>query len=752
MIKHFDALFNLINDYAFILNCDGKILKANNAALSKLGYREEELTGLSVTSLHPQEKETEVLIIVREMLDGKKDRCNIPIVTKDGKLIPVETKICKTSIDDNEVILGISKDLTDISIANERAKKSFKDNPVPMGIVDFETGKYVEVNNSFLRLLGYEQSEVVGTEALDMLRDVSSRKRKGILSGLMKNKRINNIETAFIKNNGSKINILLSGETLEIAEKTFILTTLQDITHRKVFEETLADSENFLRTIFNNIMSGIVLVDAETHKIEDINPSGEVLFKSSKDNIIGRTCHEFLCPNRHGECPITDLNQELDNAERIMLRFDGSRIPILKSVRKIKIKGREKLIESFVDISELKELQKQIGESEEKYRSFFENVQDVFFQTDNKGTITEISPSVKNLSGYERGEVIGMPATGFFMNSENRLNLLEPPYLNENVHDFEIPMLAKDGKELWVSVNAQLMKDDSGNPVGIEGSLRDITLRVIAENDKNKLIEDLQTTKEFLENESARIIQLNADLEASEEKLKENIASKDKLFSIIAHDLRSPFNGFLGLTQILSEELFNLSLAEVHNFALALKDSANNLFSLLENLLEWSKLQRDLIAFNPGEITLKSLVSNIVKQFNTNLSVKNIRLEVEIKPDVFVYADKDMLNGIFRNLLSNAIKFTNKGGIIAIKADVKEYDVKIRIIDSGIGIPDKMIPELFNPGAKTSRSGTDGELSSGLGLLICKEFVEKNSGSISVESEVDKGTTFYITLPGKLNN
>ena len=225
-------------------------------------------------------------------------------------------------------------------------------------------------------------------------------------------------------------------------------------------------------------------------------------------------------------------------------------------------------------------------------------------------------------------------------------------------------------------------------------------------------------------------------------------ASKDKFFSIIAHDLRSPFNGILGLTQIMAEELSSLTMEEIQEIAVDLKSSATNLFRLLENLLHWARMQQGLTTIYPEKLPLYTTASDSVEMILDSAKGKGISITYNIDKDLKISADKNCFQTIMRNLVSNAIKFTNKGGSISVSASAtNEGLVQISIKDTGIGISPVMVGDLFRIDVKTGRRGTDGESSTGLGLLLCKEFVEKHGGKIWVRSEEGKGSDFCFTMP-----
>ncbi|BBE20851.1 adenylate cyclase [Aquipluma nitroreducens] len=271
-------------------------------------------------------------------------------------------------------------------------------------------------------------------------------------------------------------------------------------------------------------------------------------------------------------------------------------------------------------------------------------------------------------------------------------------------------------------------------------------------------ITSLKTQQRYLErivkektaevvNQSIELQGINDELRRQKEALEVANATKDRFFSIIAHDLRNPFSGFLGLTEIMAEDLASLTLTEIQDLAQGMNKSATNLYHLLENLLQWSLMQREAIPFNPEIIPLLATLDDSITMLLESAKRKNIVLTYDIPDQIKVYADANSLQTIFRNLVSNAVKFTRNGGHVNVSAWIEAgQKVVVAIKDSGIGISSKMLNDLFRIDVKTNRVGTAGELSSGLGLFLCKDFVEKHGGEIWVESVEGTGSTFYFTL------
>lgn len=239
----------------------------------------------------------------------------------------------------------------------------------------------------------------------------------------------------------------------------------------------------------------------------------------------------------------------------------------------------------------------------------------------------------------------------------------------------------------------------------------------------------------------------NNELQLIRKELEETIASKDKFFSIISHDLKGPFSGFLGLSGMLADEYEDLTGEEIANIGVSLNSAANRLFSLLENLLNWSRTQLGRMEYAPYSIKLNEIVDKNIKIQLQTAQSKGIQLINEIKNDYLVYADENMLNTILRNLISNAIKFTDKDGYVKVYAESEEDFMVIYVEDNGLGMKKSAKEKIFRIDSKYSTHGTNNEKGTGLGLILCKELVETQGGKISFESEENKGTKFYFSIP-----
>ncbi len=231
------------------------------------------------------------------------------------------------------------------------------------------------------------------------------------------------------------------------------------------------------------------------------------------------------------------------------------------------------------------------------------------------------------------------------------------------------------------------------------------------------------------------------------EKLVEANATKDKFFSIIAHDLRNPFNHLLGFSEILINKFESLSNEQILKFINNIHSSAQNMYRLLENLLSWSIVQLGTFDWSPAEFDINQIVKETLELLKTQAGSKKIKFNTDLKPGLRGYADVNMITTVFRNLVSNAIKFTPENGHIDINADIKDSLLHISVQDSGVGLSAENIEKLFRINVHFSRKGTNEETGTGLGLILCKEFVEKNGGKIWVKSKEEEGSQFCFTVP-----
>ena len=411
-----------------------------------------------------------------------------------------------------------------------------------------------------------------------------------------------------------------------------------------------------------------------------------------------------------------------------LLTKNGSTRWVYMNAVLINWEGCPATLNFLTDITGLRLAEEALQQSSQKWEAVISASPDGIGMISIDGKIQLISEKLVRMHGYEMDQIEDISGRSIyeFIDPEDHKLLIENTTKllagEKSIKLTEYRAIKKDNSRFYIDVNASVLHDARGKPTGILYVERDITERKLAEEEIKKKNQEL-----------------------------ENLNSvKDKLFSIIAHDLRSPFHGLLGLTEILADDSREMSSTEIKKYGNSLHEMVVNLYALLENLLEWAQLQKDSIAFDPKNISLPALFSQSSDSIKHRAIQKGITILNEIPDNLEIYADEKMINSVLRNLLSNAVKYTNKGGMVTGKAKVIENGfVEVSVSDTGIGIPENIIDKLFMLGEKVSTTGTENEPSSGLGLLLCKEFVDKHGGNIRVESKENEGSTFYFAIPSK---
>ena len=244
----------------------------------------------------------------------------------------------------------------------------------------------------------------------------------------------------------------------------------------------------------------------------------------------------------------------------------------------------------------------------------------------------------------------------------------------------------------------------------------------------------------------------NQQLAEQNSALQELNATKDKFFSIIAHDLKNPFNTLLILSELLKNELKKYSPEDIEKYAQRIYQASERGYTLLENLLEWSRSQTGRMIFHPQNTNLKEIITESIGVLESHAKNKQITIHSEISADMLIFVDKNSVKTVIRNLLSNAVKYTERGGKVTIRAKDAEAWLEITISDTGVGIKEEHLADLFRIDSYHATVGTAQERGTGLGLILCKEFVEKHGGKIWVESKVGNGSHFTFTLPKATNS
>ena len=273
--------------------------------------------------------------------------------------------------------------------------------------------------------------------------------------------------------------------------------------------------------------------------------------------------------------------------------------------------------------------------------------------------------------------------------------------------------------------------------------------------ERKKLFTELAFAKEALQNLNEdldrKVQERTHELEKQAAKLKELNATKDKFFGIIAHDLKNPLSSLIGASELLINYVNQLDKDNILNISMLLHGSAQQGYALLENLLEWSMTQTGKLEFFTQKMILNEVIKDTIAIFHTQATNKNVDLQCKVNGILEAEFDKNLISSVLRNLLSNAIKFTPKNGKVFIHAYKTKDSIEICVKDTGIGIPEEIGNSIFRIDVKYTREGTEQEKGTGLGLLLCREFVERHGGRIWVESKLGEGSEFKFTIPLKSN-
>ena len=596
-----------------------------------------------------------------------------------------------------------------------------------------ENGDIIAVNESFASMHGYTVDEMMQKNIKDLDTPETSRltseRMKRILAG-----ETMTFEVEHFCKNGQPIPIEVSTNLVTIGDQKYILGFHRDITLRKRTLEDLNNSDERYKKAQEigqigsweyDIKNDTFWSSDEGLKIYGFNPETDIF---SADQVM-----KCVIDRERVNQAMVDLIEKNEPYDLVfdIIPLNSTETKTINSIAELvrDEKGNPiKVTGVMKDITERKRVEDILLQEQYLMSALLNNIPDHIYFKDRESRFFRNNMAHALSFGLSGPDLlVGKSDFDFFI-KENAQRQYEDEQqvirTGQSITKEEF-ITRTDNSINWYYTTKMPFRDKDGSIVGTFGISRDITERKMAEAE--------------IELKNQQLFKLNAD--------------KDKFFSIIAHDLRNPFNSFLGFTRMLVEELDDMTLEEIKTIVVSMRKSATNLYRLLENLLEWSMMQRGITSFNPVSIPLAGNIIASTELIIGSARKKEIEISYAIPDELFVIADLHMVETIIRNLISNAVKFTKKGGKISISAKVISNEmVEISIQDSGIGMSRTMVDNLFRLDEQTNRKGTEGEPSSGLGLIICKDFIEKNGGMIWVESEVNKGSTFYFTLPVTARN
>jgi PAS domain S-box-containing protein len=647
-------------------------------------------------------------------------------LTKELKELTIEYNSMKALFETE--ISDLRHEEEKIRKSEEKFRIAYMTNPDLININRLSDGMYISINDGFTRILGYTEEDAIGRTSLDMNIWVNPEERINLVNTLMAKGEIKNFETKFLSKNGNIVNGIMSSSLIDLDGVPHILSIIKDITIHKMAEEALAKEQFLINALMNNLSDHVYFKDRDSRFIR-INKSLALSFGLDDPALAeGKTDFDFFTREHaqqafEDEQTIIRTGQLLNTEEK---ETHPNRPDTWVSTIKLPLTDNNgNIIGTFGisrDVTKRKQAEEELAQEQYLMRTLMDNLPDHIYFKDHESHFLRVNKALAQFLGLnDPAQAIKKTDFDFFTGEH-----AQQAYEDEQKIIRTGQLLSTEEKEThhdrpdtWVSTIKLPLSDKDGNIIGTFGISRDIT--------KNKLAEE----EIKLKNELLQIIN----------------SEKDKFFSILAHDLRGPLSAFVSATQIIAEEIQTMGIEEIKEITLSMKTSATNIYSLLENLLEWSRLRRGVMDFIPEKINLKKKIEECVAVLSESARKKGIEILISIPEVIDVLADSLMFDTVIRNLISNAIKFTPVGGKVTLTAGyIEDHIVEIKISDSGIGMTPELKDKLFLLNEKTSRKGTEGEPSTGLGLLLCKEFIEKHNGKIRVESEVGKGSTFSFTI------
>lgn len=594
-------------------------------------------------------------------------------------------------------------------------------------------GKITLLNRKGCQVLGYNENELIGKKWVDLFLVPEESDRLLGYFNEMVNGRIHDfeyIENHIFTRSGMKKLVAWHNSLLKDKDGKIIgvLSSGEDITEKRRSEISLIESESNFRQLVENMGEGIGFVD-QNETFVFANRSGEEIFGVGPGQLIGRNLSEF-----HDE-------KEFEKA----IFETGLRRKGVKSVFETIIKlpnGREKILlvtatprfnpageflgtfGIFRDITDRKETERKLKESEQRLSEIAKNIPGIVYQY----SVKENGSSYFSYLSEKAAELLGLTLEA--ENPEIKLRMLVPEEDRERFSqsiinavkkagnwEYEGRFSCKGGITKWFQANA--LPTRSGNELVYNGILIDITERKEAEILQKKYSDELRLSN----------------------------ATKDKFFSILAHDLRGPFSGFMGLTEEMANNIDDLSKEDISEYAAVMNSTAKRLFELLTNILEWSRLQNGNIELKPESSNLFEIVYSIQALFFSSAANKSVIINNLISKEIYLLADIYSLTTILRNLISNAVKFTPAGGNIRISAEPVGNQMEIKVSDSGVGMSAEAMIKAFRIDSGFTTKGTEGEEGTGLGLILCKDLANKNNWEMDMESSPQKGTTVILRVP-----
>lgn len=529
----------------------------------------------------------------------------------------------------------------------------------------------------------------------------------------------------------------------------YVVATLNDITNLRETEKKLEESEGRWKYAIEGNEDGLWDWNLITNKVFFSSQWKKMLGYS--ENEISNDLSEWdkrVHPDDK-EQAYADIQKHLDGIESTyknehrMKCKDGKYIWILDRGKIVSYtdEGKpERMIGIHSNITERKKTEQAFKENKDKLEAFFSQSLTGFFfmmldepiewnkRVDKEKLldyvfkhqrITKTNQAILDQYKATEEEFIGLTPFDFYKNKIDYGKEIWEKFFDNGHLKIELKTRKFDGSEMYIEGDYICLYNDKGRITGHFGAQQEVT-------EKKKFEEKIQSQNEELKNSNA---------------------TKDKFFSILAHDLRSPFSSILGFSELAIKDIENNNYNNLERYCNHIYQSTQQSYNLLDNLLQWSRIQTGKIEFNPENINVSDLLNNTIKLLSGNIESKKLKLVTKLNDDIKLTGDSFMMDTIIRNLISNAIKFTREEGKITLSVTTENEKVVISVKDTGVGMSQENQDNLFSLDNKYINTGTKNEKGTGLGLILCKDFVDRHNGKIEVKSKINRGTEFIVSIP-----
>ena len=747
--KKFRAIFDNINDavglHKIKNNRIGPFLEVNRKACEIFGYSHSEFLKMYPEDMIAPNALDDTFAYFEKLVKEGRVRTETYNRKKNGEVFPAEINALIFEMGGEHYLTAVTRDISQQKANRERIKKSREhyhklSSLTFEGILIHKKGILQDANQSFYNMFGYSEGELKGKNIIDLLADQDS---KNIIYQNVSKKVAEPYEITVRRKDGSAFYAEIEGRDLE-SDEGLRVAAVRDISERKKAREMIKKTNQRLKKLNDKLkqekeraqkyldVAGVMILALDTEgRVSMINKKALEILEVNEHDVIGKPWFDNFVPqdqrqNVHQVFKSTaqSKSKELQFFENEIITASGER----RTIQWHNVYLRDEqgnpggVLSSGLDITREREAQKQLQKSERKFRNIFNFSYIGIALGDAQGRTIEVNNRFAEMLKYTPEEMKGI-AFGEFthpedLEAENQLiqKLLKG---KKDHYTTEKRYLNKNGKPIWVDLTVTALRDRNNTIEFFIGMVMDISER---------------KKREFL-------------LKKNQKELKELNATKDKFFSIIAHDLKNPFGQLVGFSDLLLKNIKKGRYEKIYDFARVINESSNHGMKLLENLLQWARAQTDRIQFNPEQLLLRELVQEAVNDTHSAALNKKIEVQNLVADELSLAADAEMLKTIVRNLLSNAVKYSYPDSEIRIFSSETDDMVSLIIDDSGVGMKSEVADNLFNIEENVSVKGTANETGTGLGLILCKEFVEKHGGSIHAESSYGKGSTFTVELP-----